>query len=181
MKVMKELADVYDLDPGQAVTAGLLHDAAKDLPVEQQQELLREAGIRPYEPASEHDYALYLHGPVGSYLIQKDLYIQDMLVCDAISTHGFYAESANFHHPLSWCLRFSDILEPNRKWEAVPSISAGLPYLRELVTTGSMEKAAVLQTGWLIQMYEARGFPVHAGMREALVHFAGDSGLQATA
>ena len=36
MHVMTELAEIYSLDLAQAQTAGLLHDAAKDLEPEQQ-------------------------------------------------------------------------------------------------------------------------------------------------
>ena len=32
MRVMGDLAPVYGLDPGRATVAGLLHDAAKDMP-----------------------------------------------------------------------------------------------------------------------------------------------------
>jgi hypothetical protein len=66
MQVIGESAGIYSLDRTRAVTAGLLHDAAKDLGPEQQLALAEEAGIEIHYPCERTP--LYLHGPVGAYL-----------------------------------------------------------------------------------------------------------------
>ena len=115
MQVMGELAGVYGLDQDQAETAGILHDAAKDLSPELIARLIHDGGIEiQYE--CENDYVYYLHGPVGSYFVHQQLGMTDELILDAITSHTYCGNGDNFNHPLTWCLRFADILEPNRNW-----------------------------------------------------------------
>jgi predicted HD superfamily hydrolase involved in NAD metabolism len=164
MQVMGDLADVYALDREQALTAGILHDAAKDLPVEERDELVKAGNIQ-ISHACEMDYVLYLHGPVGSFFIQKELGIRDELVLDAITGHTYFGNSSHFDHPLSWCLRFSDIIEPTRRWGGEKIILNCAKRVREMVYAGEIRKAAFLQTGSLIKWFEEKGMPVHPRMR----------------
>lgn len=164
MQVMGELADVYSLDREQSFTAGLLHDAAKDLTPIQQSEIVAEASIE-IRDVSEQDYVHYLHGPVGAHFVFRELGVTDPLILDAIATHTYYGNSANFHAPLCWCLRFSDILEPTRNWNRVRWLKNGLARFREVVYAGRMKEGAFLETGWLIQWFEEEGVPVHPNMR----------------
>lgn len=57
MHVMGELAEVYGLDRRQALTAGLLHDAAKDFMPEEQEASHRASGYQIKHPV-ERDYNL---------------------------------------------------------------------------------------------------------------------------
>ena len=165
MQVMGELAEIYHLDRDQALTAGLLHDAGKDLPPEVQQELIREGNIQTSHEC-ETNYVLYLHGPVGAFLVQKELGLRDELILDAIIGHTYFGDSPHFDHPLSWCLRFSDIIEPNRNWAQQKILLHCAKRLRELVYTGQMKRAAFLQTGCLIKWFEEKEAPIHPRMRE---------------
>src|SRR5512133_2390738 len=72
MQVMGELAGIYGLNPQQALTAGLLHDAGKDLPPEQVKTIRRLAKIEIRWPCDD-DYVLYLHGPVGAAFVRQEL------------------------------------------------------------------------------------------------------------
>lgn len=117
MGVMGELAEVYDLDPVVALTAGILHDAAKDLPPAQQAELLHVAKIEMIH-ACDHDYAHYLHGPVGAALVERELGLTDPIILAAIATHTYSGHGPLFDHLLCWCLRFAGILEPGRDWSS---------------------------------------------------------------
>ncbi len=164
MQVMDELAEIYQFEQGQALTAGILHDAAKDLPVEKQQELIKAGNIQ-ISHECERNYVLYLHGPVGSVFVQKELGIRDELVLNAITAHTYFGNSCHFEHPLSWCLRFSDILEPTRNWEREKIILYCAERLRELVYAGHMKQAAFLQTGCLIKWYEEKSMPIHPTIR----------------
>jgi predicted HD superfamily hydrolase involved in NAD metabolism len=136
MQVMQELAEIYCLDREKAILAGFLHDAGKDLPLDVQRQIAREAAIQINEPC-EQNYELYLHGPVGAYFVFKELGITDGLILDAISMHTYFGKGDNFNSPLVWCLRFSDILEPNRTWDNVRCIREGRTRLRKIVLTGS--------------------------------------------
>ena len=165
MQVMQELTPIYALDPEKALMLGLLHDAAKDLAPEQVQQIVAEAGIQISEPA-EQNYNLYLHGPVGAYFIYKGLGITDEIILDAIRVHTYYGKiGPAFNSPLAWCMRFSDILEPNRNWDNVCAMREGAPRLRELVYNGQLIEGAFVHLDMIIKMFEETGMPVHSNMR----------------
>jgi predicted HD superfamily hydrolase involved in NAD metabolism len=164
MQVMGELAEVYQLDRDKALTAGILHDAGKDLPVEKQSELIKAGNIQ-ISHECETNYVLYLHGPVGSFFVQKELGIRDELILHAITGHTYFGDGPYFEHPVSWCLRFSDLLEPTRNWKQEKIILNCVERLRDLVYTGQMKEAAFLQTGSLRKWYEEKGMPIHPRMR----------------
>jgi predicted HD superfamily hydrolase involved in NAD metabolism len=157
MQVMGELAEIYSLDHTRATMTGLLHDAAKDLEPEQQIALAEEAGIELCHPCERNP--LYLHGPVGAYLISGELGITDPLILDAIATHTYYDNGADFSTPFFWCLRFADVLEPGRRWDW-----EGLDEFRDAAYAGLMEKAALLHSEWLIGWLPEIGLPVHPNM-----------------
>lgn len=158
MQVLDDLSKVYSLDRERARDVGILHDAAKELPLEQQMELVEEAKIRLYHPCDQDP--LYLHGPVGAYLVSRELGITDRLILDTISVHTYYGDGVGLS-PLCWCLRFADLVEPMRKWRDWPVIRK----LRELAYSGRMEEGALLQTSWLVEWFEENGTPVHPNMR----------------
>jgi predicted HD superfamily hydrolase involved in NAD metabolism len=165
MQVMGELTPIYGLNRDQALLAGLLHDAAKDLPPDQRERIILEAGI-PILTDCDRDYSNYLHGPVGAYFVQKELGVDDPLVLDAISMHTFCGAGENFDAPLVWCLRFSDLLEPNRVWnDWAHWIRDGIPRLRQLAFSGLMPEAALFQTGLIIRFFQEVGYPVHSNHR----------------
>jgi predicted HD superfamily hydrolase involved in NAD metabolism len=164
MQVMEELTPIYALDPEKALVTGLLHDAAKDLPSEQVQQIVGEAGIQISEPA-EQNYNLYLHGPVGAYFIYKELGITDEIILDAIRLHTYFGKiGPTFNSPLAWCLRFADILEPNRNWQDAPPLRQGEPRLRRLVYSGQLSEGAFVHLDMIIKNFEETGMPVHSNM-----------------
>jgi predicted HD superfamily hydrolase involved in NAD metabolism len=137
MRTMEELALVYRLDKDQAIAAGLLHDAAKELPLSQWMALI-EKNERILHDAKEYDYDHYLHGPVGAILLQRDLEIEDEEVLGAIATHGYYGPWEQFHCALGWCLRLADILEPGRDWSNNPWLKDIVHPLREAAYGGRL-------------------------------------------
>jgi predicted HD superfamily hydrolase involved in NAD metabolism len=163
MQVMAELIPVYGLDPEKALMAGLLHDAAKDLPPEQVRQIVDEAGIHIHEPADEN-YLLYLHGPVGEYFVSRQLRVTDRTVLDAIRLHTYYGVGEDFHSIFDWCLRFADILEPNRNWTDAPPLHDGVPRLRQLVYSGQWIEGAFVHLDMIIKNFEEAGMPVHSNM-----------------
>jgi predicted HD superfamily hydrolase involved in NAD metabolism len=155
MRVMAELAPIYSLDRLQAMTAGLLHDAARDLSKEQQITLAMEAGIKFHYPCEKHP--IYLHALVGAFLVAKELHIHDDLVLDAIASHSYVANGNNFNAPLSRCLRFADLLAPINEW-------LGMKKLRSRVYEGFADDAALLQCRWLIEHFQEQGIPAHPNL-----------------
>jgi predicted HD superfamily hydrolase involved in NAD metabolism len=157
MQVMAELAEIYSLDRVQAITAGLLHDAAKDLSVEQQLALSEEAGLDLTQPCDRHP--VYLHAQTGAYLVSKELGITDGTILGAIATHSYAANGHDFDAPLSQCLRSADILAPLHEWK-------GLRKLTSMVYAGQMAAATLLQCGWLIEYFQVQGIPVHSDLTQ---------------
>jgi HD superfamily phosphohydrolase YqeK len=76
MKTMEDLAIIYNLDKQKAALAGLLHDSAKELIFTQWIKLTRANNIAVGDE-NIYDYDHYLHGPVGAFLVQRDLGFND--------------------------------------------------------------------------------------------------------
>jgi predicted HD superfamily hydrolase involved in NAD metabolism len=155
MQVMVELTPIYSLDRTQAMTAGLLHDSAKDLSNEYQLALVEEAGIELHDPCEQHP--VYLHALVGAYLVAKELGITDRSILDAIAAHSYAGNGHGFDTSLSQCLRFADILAPIQEWQ-------GMKKLRSVVYAKRTDEAALLQCGWLIEYFQAQRVPVHPNL-----------------
>jgi len=152
---MAELAEIYGLDREQAMTAGLLHDAAKDLTPERQLALAKEAQIEFSHPSERHP--VYLHATLGAFVVSRELDIRDELVLEAIAAHSYVGNGASFDAPFLWCLRFADLLAPVRAWR-------GMAKLRSTVYAGRMQEAALLQCKWLIEYFQEFDVPVHPSL-----------------
>lgn len=167
MQTLLELAPIYALDEEQAALTGLLHDAAKELSPGRRAALATEAGLSQEQPW-EQDFVNGLHGPLSAYLVQHELDIQDRLVLDAIAAHTFWGGGANFDHPLSWCLRFADILEPYRRWDDHARwLRAGSPRLHALAYSGQLEAAACMHAGLLVHFFTEMNIPINPNLRRA--------------
>lgn len=155
MRVMAELAEIYCLDSTQATTAGLLHDAAKDLPIERQLALANEAKIKFNYPSDRHP--MYLHAPVGAYLVSKELGLTDQPVLDAIAMHSHSGNGRKNNTTLARCLRFADILAAVNVWP-------GIKKFKRIVYACRIEEAVLLQCGWLIEFLNEIGVPIHPNL-----------------
>jgi predicted HD superfamily hydrolase involved in NAD metabolism len=169
MRLMGELADVYSLDRRRAVTAGLLHDAAKDLEPEQQMALAKAANVEFRYPCER--LPVYLHGPASACLVSQELGVTDRSILDAISAHTFCGGGASFNSPFSWCLRFADILAPVQEW-------TGMKKLKRVVYAGQMEEAALLQIGWLIEYFRQLCIPLHPNLTKYFQQLSADLGVE---
>jgi predicted HD superfamily hydrolase involved in NAD metabolism len=179
MQVMGELAGVYGLDKDQAETLGLLHDAAKDLSPALIEQLIREGKIEIHFEC-ENDYVYYLHGPVGSYFVQKELSITDNLILGAITAHTYCGNGEHFNHPLTWCLRFADILEPTRNWSRWQWLNTGVENLRTMAYAGRLEESAYLLTSMLIKWFPDLDIPVHPHTRHVNQELAAQLNLDSS-
>ena len=164
MQVMQELTPIYALDPTRARLAGLLHDAARELPAERLLALAHEAGIPIEHEADTHP--IYLHGPVGAHIVSTALYVDDPIILNAIAAHTDWHDDGADEATLVMCLRCSDILAPVRPW-------LGMKKLGEFVYAGRIQEATLLRRGWLIEYFEEGQIPVHPNLRKQfLAHMA---------
>ncbi len=152
MRVIQDLAEIYGLDPNTAATAGLLHDAAKDISVESQLSLVRQAGLAFAHPCEK--LPIYLHAPASAFLIATELGITDRLVLDAIAAHSYSVDGPNSDSLVAWCLRSADLLAPVKEWN-------GMQKLKSVVYAGKIQDAALLQCRWLLEYLNERNIPAH--------------------
>ena len=155
MQVMEELTPIYSLPRVQAMTVGLLHDAAKDLSSKQQLALAEEAKIEFCDPCERHP--VYLHALAGAALITKEFGITDVMILDAIAAHSYAGHGDHFDVPLSQCLRFADLLAPSQEWKGIKKFGS-------MVYAKKIDEASLLQCGWLIEYFQEQGIPVHPNL-----------------
>ena len=108
-RTAQELAQKWQLDPGKAYTAGLLHDLGRSLSDE---ELLAAArkwqiNISPSDIANP----TLLHAPVGARLLREEWGITDKEILAAVSGHTIARAGMK---PLEKVIFLADLLEPGR-------------------------------------------------------------------
>lgn len=167
MDVMRDLAAIYSLDRGRAMTAGLLHDAARDLEPEAQLALVEEAGITFLHPCERHP--VYLHALAGAYLVSRELGVTDERILDAIAAHSYAGRGERSNELLSRCLRAADLVASRLEWN-------GRERLKRVVYGGRIEEAALLQCGWLIEYLERQGVPVHPNLANRFAALSAELG-----
>lgn len=156
MQVMSELASIYNLNKATAMTAGILHDIAKEFASE---DLIKMAVENNIALCTEYDkISLFLHGPVGACYIAQKLGVRDSMVLEAISRHSYFGQGAALSPSFCWCLRFADLLEPSRDWEELRN------QLEPIVYAGEIGEAAYLLMRWMIPFHESSFLPVHPNM-----------------
>lgn len=159
MEMMGELSCIYTLDSEAAMTAGLLHDAARDFGDEKLKQKVEEWGVVLDHPCEEH--GAYLHAKIGAELIQRELGLDDDLILDAVSSHSYGNGGNHYDSNLAWCLRLADKLTPSREWP-------GLVKLRQMLLSGRLEESALLAGRWMMEYFESAKIPVHPNHRNSL-------------
>lgn len=142
------LAQRFGVDEQQAQTAGLLHDCAREFPVEN---LIAEAEKRLIMvDALERRMPLLLHAYVGARLAVEKYGISDSAVEKAIWRHTVGGADVTNLDKIIW---FADMIEPNRNYPGVERLRtlAHTASLDEMVLAGLTDSIAfVLQKGGLI-------------------------------
>ena len=103
------LAPRYGVDPARAELAGLLHDCAKYMPIDEMRKLV--VGTVPDADAEELETVSVLHAPAGAVWAARELGVQDRGILSAIRKHtlGDAQMSA-----LDALIYTADFIEPNR-------------------------------------------------------------------
>ena len=78
----KELASIHHFDPERAWMAGILHDLAKEIPMEEQ-----DAYLRYYDPVLLNEPDKVKHSHVARYYLKDKLHINDSDILNAVYNH----------------------------------------------------------------------------------------------
>ena len=156
MRVMAQLALIYDLDPVKAMTIGLLHDIAHDLSPAEQLHLADSVPIPLQHTCEQHP--LILHALVGAHLAAERLGVSDPVILNAIRCHGYCGSNPPLSERYTWCMRFADMLDPLRTWQDLTD------QLAPPVFSGDLEQGARILVAWMVPFLENRGLPVHPNL-----------------
>lgn len=143
------LAEKYGLDVIRAEQAGLLHDCAKCLRLEEMQKIAVKHNLTD-DPAFLESPAL-LHSVVGAWVARKKYGMEDPEVLKAIEYHNTGCAGMS---PLAMDICLSDFIEPNR--EPFP----GLEEVRALAEV-SLEKALLLSLEDVVAHVSSKGRTLH--------------------
>lgn len=81
----RKLALKYGEDPEKAYYAGLLHDVCKELPADEQREMVINSGIQYYR--EELETRSLHHAIAGAYFVKNDFGIEDIDIINSIRFH----------------------------------------------------------------------------------------------
>lgn len=138
----KEIAERNGLDGERAYLAGLLHDAARDLPEE---ELL---ALAPPENEVERAHPLSLHGRAARRLAEA-WGVGDQEVLEAIEGHVYGVDPRN---GIGVALYIADISEPGRGVNGE---------IRDLALSGKLWEAYRLAVENKVNYLRHKGVPIH--------------------
>ncbi len=145
----RRLARIHSIDSLKAEQAGLLHDCAKSLPLEEMQRIAVEHSLTDDQEMLSS--GALLHSVVGSWVAREEYGMTDPDVLQAISYHntGFPGMTR-----LDMCVCLSDSIEPLR--ESYPHLEE----VRALAET-SLERALLLSLEGTADYVTSRGKYLH--------------------
>ena len=153
----EKMARVFGEDAEKARLAGLLHDCAKCMSLE---EMIRVSGDE-VDPLLRSSKAL-MHAAAGVCVAKDEYHVNDQDVLEAIRWHT--TGKANMTD-LEKIIYLADMIEPNR--HCFP----GLDVLRRL-SYSDLDKAMQLGLTMSLQHVNAQGKPVHPDTQAALLDYS---------
>ena len=154
-ETIERLAKLHGLDPERSRLAGLLHDAAREIDMEELLRIAEEDGLSVGD--FERERPILLHGPVAARLAGEDLGVEDGEILDAVRVHTTGEPGMG---PLALALFVADKIEPGREQ---PSVEG----LRDLAPE-SLYRAARAALEDSISYNERRDRPAHPKSRQTL-------------
>lgn len=106
----ERLAPMCGVDPRRARLAGLLHDCAKSMPLDQMRALVAER--LPDLDQAELETRQILHAPAGMILAQDEYGVRDPAILSAIRKHTVGAGDMS---PMDALIYVADFVEPGRE------------------------------------------------------------------
>jgi len=157
-EVARRLAEQYRVDPGQAYTTGLLHDYAKGLSGQQLLDIAENHGLISH-PVDRLVPDL-LHGPVGAYLVQTELGLEDVNMLAAIANHTLGALNMS---PLEEIVFLADMIEPGRDYPGLERL--------QCLTERSLEEGMLFGLESTIRYCVDQGRIIHPRSIEVRNHY----------
>ena len=151
----EHLAALHGLDPQRARLAALLHDAARELKLEEFLRLAEEWGLPVGE--EERQSPKLLHGPLAAELARRDFGVEDEEILEAVRVHTVGKPGMSL---LAMILYVADKIEPGRDY---PSVE----HLRELAER-DLRKATAGVLRRVVEYNEEREHPTHPATLETL-------------
>lgn len=111
-----ELANRYGADPVKAEQAAIFHDYAKFRNKDEMKLIMLQQGMNP--ELLIHSSELW-HAPVGAYLVQTEVGIDDLEVLDAIAFHTSGRINMSL---LDRVIFLADYIEPGREFPGVAEV-----------------------------------------------------------
>nr|MBR4279491.1 nicotinate-nucleotide adenylyltransferase [Clostridia bacterium] len=157
----RRLALLHGLDPVKAEIAGLLHDCAKCLPLEEMQRIAREHHLT--EDESILTNSALLHSVVGAHLARVKYGCEDKDVIAAILSHTTGRAGMS---KLDMAVWLADTIEPTR---------APYPLLDKtrMLAGLSLEKAMITSLEGTLQHVRKKGYAVHPATVDTLAWLKG--------
>lgn len=115
----KKLAVKYGENPQKAYLAGILHDSAKEMPLDQMQEYLKKSDQWDNLLAEEKDSVELLHSRVGTLVALKEFHIEDPEILQAIAGHTIGGKGIG---KIAEILYLADYMAPDRKQPRVEEV-----------------------------------------------------------
>jgi predicted HD superfamily hydrolase involved in NAD metabolism len=129
METAVDLARIYGADLKKAEIAAIFHDFAKFRPKNEMREIIIEQNLD--QRLLLHNEELW-HAPVGAYLVEKEVGINDIEIIDAIRFHTSGRPNMSL---LEKIIYVADYIEPGRHFPGVEEV-------RELAKT-DLEEALI--------------------------------------
>ena len=145
----QRLAERNGVDPQRARLAGLLHDCAKSMPLNEMRALVM--AHLPDLDSEELDTRAILHAPAGMVLAERDYGVRDPQILSAIRKHTVGDAEMS---PMDALIYVADFIEPGR--ESFP----GLDDVRRMAEK-DLRKAMRMCAELTAEHLRSRGQPIH--------------------
>ena len=149
-----EAVGLPEADIARLIRAGLCHDISKELSIEEQFDILKEAGIEPHP--DYYTVPVTLHQLSGAVLAKKIFGI-DKEVFDMIQYHCTGSPGMSLCDKI---LFLSDFIEPKREYEACKALRAEM-YSGQ-ITIERINKIFIDCCGRQLKHIEEKGYPAHS-------------------
>ncbi len=136
---------LHGIDQKRSWLAGLLHDYAREMPLDKALNIARSHGILEDERCG----VTLLHAPLGAVLIKEELGIEDDSILCAVARHTTGCRGMTL---LDKVVYLADFIEPGRHF-------SGLERVRELAWT-DMDAAIKAAVDLTVKSLKARGWTI---------------------
>ncbi|MBE6848435.1 MAG: HD domain-containing protein [Ruminococcus sp.] len=151
----RELAKRYGADADKAYFAGLVHDICKELPFEEQEQLVLASDMQP-DLAELHSKKVW-HGIAGAQLLRTEFGITDMDILNAVRFHTVGRAQMSL---LEEIIYIADMISEERDYKGVGRMRR-LAYenLQEAMLEALQDSAAaVLKKGVMLPEYSIAAY-----------------------